>query len=226
MRLVVKATDVAKLKVGSLYIVTCKGGTLGREGEHDVLIPDINVSKQHLKFYYCNNKFLIKDLKSTNGTTVDGKKLGITAKVLRHESVIEIHTTKISCHIHEGHDTCYGCEPGLIQSTSPNPSSVISAEPVIINHKQQLKSLQRKYGLEREKYVEKAEISVYNDRANERRKKVGSSSSGEKTEMASLDTSIASSNRGFKMLTKLGWNQGETLGKSTGGLREPVSNKF
>jgi hypothetical protein len=34
-----------QLKVGTLFIVTCTGGTMGREGDHAVSIPDINISK-------------------------------------------------------------------------------------------------------------------------------------------------------------------------------------
>jgi len=45
MRIIVKETDLIKLKQGSLFLVTCIGGTLGREGDHSVLIPDINISK-------------------------------------------------------------------------------------------------------------------------------------------------------------------------------------
>lgn len=45
LRIVVLETNLAKLKIGELFIITFKGGTLGRDGDHDVLIPDINVSK-------------------------------------------------------------------------------------------------------------------------------------------------------------------------------------
>lgn len=45
MRIIVKETNLQKLKIGSLFIVTYTGGSLGREGDHSVLIPDINISK-------------------------------------------------------------------------------------------------------------------------------------------------------------------------------------
>lgn len=45
MRIIVQATEVRNLRVGTLFIVTCKGGTLGREKFHAVTIPDINISK-------------------------------------------------------------------------------------------------------------------------------------------------------------------------------------
>lgn len=41
-------------------------------------------------------------------------------------------------------------------------------------------------------------------------------------------SAISSDNKGFRMLSKLGWNKGEALGKTqgSGGLLEPVSFKF
>lgn len=36
--------------------------------------------------------------------------------------------------------------------------------------------------------------------------------------------SISSENKGFKMLSKLGWQEGQTLGKNNDGLLEPVSH--
>ncbi|KOB64703.1 Angiogenic factor with G patch and FHA domains 1, partial [Operophtera brumata] len=46
MRVIVRETDLPKLKVGSLYLITKDGGTVGREGEqHTILIKDQNVSR-------------------------------------------------------------------------------------------------------------------------------------------------------------------------------------
>lgn len=45
LRIVVVETNLDKIDVGKLFLVTYKGGSLGREGTHDVLIPDINISK-------------------------------------------------------------------------------------------------------------------------------------------------------------------------------------
>lgn len=38
--------------------------------------------------------------------------------------------------------------------------------------------------------------------------------------------SISSENKGFKMLSKLGWSEGQSLGKNNDGLLEPVSESF
>lgn len=57
MRLIVRETNLDNLDVGTLFIVTCQGGTIGREGEHSVLIPDKNISKVII-FLYCNAYFV------------------------------------------------------------------------------------------------------------------------------------------------------------------------
>lgn len=45
MRVIVKETNLSNLKVGSLFIVTYIGGSIGREGDHSIVVPDINISK-------------------------------------------------------------------------------------------------------------------------------------------------------------------------------------
>lgn len=51
LRLIVLETVQPKLRVGQLFMITYKGGSLGREGAHDVIIPDINVSKVWINRY-------------------------------------------------------------------------------------------------------------------------------------------------------------------------------
>ncbi|KAM7346036.1 angiogenic factor with G patch and FHA domains 1 isoform 3-T3 [Cochliomyia hominivorax] len=248
LRIVVQETNLDDLKVGNLSLITFKGGSLGREGNHDVIIPDVNVSKYHLKFTYDSKKSIYKcvDLGSRNGTILNGTRMSAskTESVsydLVHGSVIQIAQTKLLCHIHEGNSTCGLCEPGLLIEPQQRESAPGSA--VVLSHKEQLKKIQKKYGLENEKFVDskqnsggavagtsgdsstKVNKNSYQDRAATRRLKVGSSTDKEKTQSASVDTAISSDNKGFKMLSKLGWNKGEALGKSqdSGGLLEPIN---
>lgn len=152
MRLIVIETDLKLLKKGSLFLVTYKGGSLGREGSHDVLIPDINISKQHLKFFYNHKKnyYECQDVGSRNGTLVNGEKLSESQKEsarvpLLHDDVIEISKTKILCHIHQGTTTCTKCEPGLVQQTSePATAVVVVQKEPVLSHKEQLKQLQKR----------------------------------------------------------------------------------
>lgn len=48
LRVIIQETGVKGLNVGTLFIVTCTGGTMGREGDHSITIPDINISKVSL----------------------------------------------------------------------------------------------------------------------------------------------------------------------------------
>lgn len=51
MRMIVKETKLRKLKVGSLYLITKDGGTVGREGDHhNIILRDPNVSKVSLRY--------------------------------------------------------------------------------------------------------------------------------------------------------------------------------
>ena len=49
--------------------------TIGRVDENDICLPKGNISKKHTKIVVKDNKIIVLDLKSTNGTYVNGKKL-------------------------------------------------------------------------------------------------------------------------------------------------------
>ncbi|XP_026840837.1 angiogenic factor with G patch and FHA domains 1 isoform X1 [Drosophila persimilis] len=232
LRIIVQETNVEELLVGSLHLITYKGGSLGREGEHDVIIPDVNVSKSHLEFYYeaKSGIYRCRDLGSRNGTVLNGMRMASDPMDLVHGSVVTIGQTKLLCHVHEGNSTCGLCEPGLlIETQAPVSATALSSTATVLSHKEQLKKLQKKYGLENEKFVEASgngqQKPNYNDRAATRRVNVGSSTDKEKTEVACVHTEIASSNKGFKMLSKLGWQKGNTLGKTnaSAGLLTPIN---
>lgn len=139
------------------------GGSLGREGKHDVIIPDINCSKYHLKFVFDDkhNGYNCIDLGSRNGTLINGKRMSNAKQESEpmqvvHGSVLQIGQTKLLCHIHDGHTTCGQCEPGLLTSSAYTESLVASSsssnKPGTINddHKRQLKNLKKRYGLQDE----------------------------------------------------------------------------
>lgn len=145
---------------------TNAGGSLGREGSHDVILPDINCSKYHLKFTFDVDSAEYKciDLGSRNGTVMNGKRMSNAkqesdAMPLKHGTVLQIGQTKLLCHIHDGHSTCGHCEPGLFKTQIPETNSnhvVDVAEiPKTSNpaheHRRQLKNLKKRYGLEDER---------------------------------------------------------------------------
>lgn len=71
-------------------------------------------------------------------------------------------------------------------------------------------------------YSESKKDPGYNDRAEQRRETIGSTNPNEKTATASVDESIPVTNKGFKMLSKLGWKAGQGLGKNADAIVEPI----
>ncbi|XP_039451377.1 angiogenic factor with G patch and FHA domains 1 isoform X2 [Culex pipiens pallens] len=242
LRIIVQETNVAALRRGSLFIVTCKGGSLGREGDHDVIIPDINVSKFHLKFSYDQKKatYRVLDLGSRNGTLLNGARMAPTMQEsepvpLAHGDVLELNGTRLLCHVHDGAITCAKCEPGLLMRGDEIGGAAAAAgggaedgDKIVnpVSHREGLKLLQKRYGLEDEKYVDPpaqpGSTSDYTDRAANRRKTKGSTNEHAKAQVASVDQHIPAENKGFRMLAKLGWSEGQTLGRNEDGLREPI----
>lgn len=226
-----------KCDVGKLFVVTFKGGSLGREGNHEVLIPDMNISKTHLKFTYNHKKSVYEVVdRSRNGTLIDGVQMSSLTQedsapsALEHGSVLQLSKTKLLCHVHEGLTTCDECEPYNYakKSTEEPKSAENDPQPSNLTHKEQLKLLQKRYGLATEKYLENptgTKNKNYEDRAEKRRVKVGSSHESVKTQQASVNASISSENKGFKLLSKMGWSEGKSLGKSQEGIKEPVQLK-
>lgn len=229
IRVIVKETDLPKLKVGSLFLVTYTGGSLGREGDHSVLIPDINVSKHHARFEYDDTKkqYHIIDSGSRNGTFLNGKRLSVAkqesvAHEITHGSIIKIGGTKLLCHIHNGNETCGHCEPGLVQQNIILDENRISKKEL---HKEELRRLKHKFGFAKDNAANNQLAAGYQDRAQVRRQHVGSSHHRDKTEQSSVHTSIAKDNKGFKILSKMGWSEGHSLGKDGDGITEPVPIK-
>ncbi|KAF8794256.1 Angiogenic factor with G patch and FHA like protein [Argiope bruennichi] len=65
--------------------------------------------------------------------------------------------------------------------------------------------------------------SGYEDKAEIRRKTIGSENPYEKTEVASVDIFMPELNKGYQMLKKLGWKEGDSLGLKNSGILDPIS---
>ena len=52
--------------------------SLGRAQENDVVVEDLDVSRHHCTFAFVRGRVILTDLKSTNGTFVDGKQVSKT----------------------------------------------------------------------------------------------------------------------------------------------------
>ncbi|KAM6156907.1 angiogenic factor with G patch and FHA domains 1 [Erethizon dorsatum] len=230
------------LQTGSLFIITAVNpATIGREKdmEHTLRIPEVGVSKFHAEIHFDHElqSYVLVDQGSQNGTIVNGKqilqpKTKCDPYVLEHGDEVKIGETVLSFHIHPGSDTCDGCEPGQVRAhlrlDKKDESSVgpaLSKEEKELERRKELKKIRVKYGLQNTDYEDEKALKnpKYKDRAGKRREQVGSEGTFQRDDApASIHSEITDSNRGRKMLEKMGWRKGEGLGKDGGGVKTPI----
>ncbi|MFH2008405.1 MAG: FHA domain-containing protein, partial [bacterium] len=117
-------------------VITEKGGeqrrldfdknevTIGRVQGNDVILPKGNVSKRHSRIVVKDGKFIIVDLKSTNGTYVNGRK--ITSPLVIKASD-RVYIGDFIIHIDDG---TTGAEAAPVGAPPPPPAAAASARPV------------------------------------------------------------------------------------------------
>jgi len=62
--------------------------TFGRDPENTVVIDDIQISRHHLRVYREKESWLVEDLKSTNGSTLNGKDLKKAQKLKNGDNLV------------------------------------------------------------------------------------------------------------------------------------------
>ena len=113
-------------------IITEKGGeqrrmdfdkpevTIGRVQGNDIILPKGNVSKRHSRIVLKDGKFIIVDLKSTNGTYVNGRKI-TSPLVLKETDKVYIGDFIITLEEGAGAGAFSGEKPQLTGSATPIP---------------------------------------------------------------------------------------------------------
>ncbi|XP_008165755.1 angiogenic factor with G patch and FHA domains 1 isoform X1 [Chrysemys picta bellii] len=229
------------LQTGSLYIITAvKAATIGREKDmqHTLQIPEVGVSKFHAEVYFDHElqNYVLVDQGSQNGTVVNGNqilqpKTKCDPYVLEHGDEVKIGETVLSFHIHPGSDTCDGCEPGQVRAhlrldkKKEFSGPALSKEERELVRRKALKKIRVKYGLQNTDYEDNKAVKNpnYKDRAGKRRETIGSEGTFQRDDTpASVHVEISDSNKGHKMLEKMGWKKGEGLGKDGGGMKNPI----
>jgi pSer/pThr/pTyr-binding forkhead associated (FHA) protein len=69
--------------------------TIGRNSANDITIDNLAVSDRHARIVRDKTGYFIEDLKSTNGTLVDGRKITRLGLVGRQEVTIGKHTLDV-----------------------------------------------------------------------------------------------------------------------------------
>jgi hypothetical protein len=85
----------AKLRYeGKTAVLRSSGGVIGRSRECDVVLSDQNVSRKHAEVRPSGAKWIVKDLGSTNGVKVNGRRIQ-GAQSLKPGDTIELGTSTI-----------------------------------------------------------------------------------------------------------------------------------
>jgi pSer/pThr/pTyr-binding forkhead associated (FHA) protein len=64
--------------------------TLGRRSDNDLMVQEDSVSRRHALIIEAGGAFVLRDLNSTNGTFVNGQKVGHGEQVLKHGDAIRL----------------------------------------------------------------------------------------------------------------------------------------
>ena len=75
-------------QTGHIFPLIRESMTIGRDPIADIVLPDPEVSRQHVRLTRTAAGFEIRDLGSTNGSFVNGKRLGGEAVLLKPEQEI------------------------------------------------------------------------------------------------------------------------------------------
>jgi hypothetical protein len=79
---------------GKTAVLRSSGGVIGRSRECDVVLSDQNVSRKHAEVRPSGGKWIVKDLGSTNGVKVNGRRIQ-GAQSLKPGDTIELGTSTI-----------------------------------------------------------------------------------------------------------------------------------
>src|SRR5215217_1396687 len=84
----------ARLRIGGrAELLGSHGATLGRSREADIVVDDANVSRKHAEVRPSGGSWIVRDLGSTNGVKVNGRRIQ-GAQSLKRGDVIELGTSR------------------------------------------------------------------------------------------------------------------------------------
>ena len=90
----VRSQTALLLVDGKRMVVGPAGATIGRSRQCDIVIDDANVSRQHAEVRPRGGSWVLNDLGSTNGSSVNGRRVQ-EAEVLRSGDEVEVGTSTI-----------------------------------------------------------------------------------------------------------------------------------
>lgn len=90
---------------GTRYPVPQQGLRIGRAPENDVVLPDPNVSRQHLVVWSTPRGAFLRDLGSQNGTYIGSRRVGAGPEAIPTGARVRIGVTDLQIEVREAVDT-------------------------------------------------------------------------------------------------------------------------
>lgn len=133
---------------GRRYPVPAQGLRIGRAPENDVVLPDPNISRQHLMVWTTPNGAFLRDLGSQNGTYVTGRRVGVGPEAVPSGAEVRIGVTTFQIDVVQvpderapampvaapayGGPPAGGSYPGVQPGMQPNPQPGVrpSLQPI------------------------------------------------------------------------------------------------
>ena len=121
-------------------VITEKGGeqrrydfdqaevNIGRVQGNDIILPKGNVSKRHSRIVFKNDKFVVVDLKSTNGTYVNGRKITSPIEV---KGADKIYIGDFILNVEAGAPAAAASAPDAQRAAPPPPPQRPAATPLV-----------------------------------------------------------------------------------------------
>jgi predicted component of type VI protein secretion system len=87
----------ARLRIdGRTEVLGSQGAVLGRSRDSDIVVDDANVSRRHAEIRPSGGSWVVRDLGSTNGVKVNGRRLDASRpQSLAPGDVVELGTTRV-----------------------------------------------------------------------------------------------------------------------------------
>src|ERR1051325_11640067 len=93
---------------GTRYPVPQQGLRIGRAPENDVVLPDPNISRQHLVVWSTPRGAFLRDLGSHNGTYIAGRRVGAGPEAIPTGAHVRIGVTDLQVEVMQGADAPVG----------------------------------------------------------------------------------------------------------------------